>query len=151
MMVIRKFYSLIAVPVMVGTLVGTGICAEKMVADSFVIESPEYTKRTRNNIEFTHEKHITEYNIACGECHHDENNEPLKNLKLGDDVQRCIECHKKLGRKRAPKGEKWSKTQLMEYHANAVHENCITCHREHNKKNKTKAAPTNCKACHPDN
>ena len=31
--------------------------------------------------------------IGCGECHHDKDNKPLNNLKIGDDVQNCIECH----------------------------------------------------------
>ena len=37
----------------------------------------------------------------------------------------------------------------MEYHAEAIHENCITCHKAYNKKNKTKAAPQACTKCHP--
>ena len=37
----------------------------------------------------------------------------------------------------------------MEYHAEALHENCISCHKDYNKKNKTKAAPQSCTKCHP--
>ena len=100
----KKCLPLLLIAGVVVLFASTGIYAGKDVADSFIIESPEYTKRTRNNVEFTHNNHITEYKIGCGECHHDENNKPLADLKIGDDVQRCIECHKIPGRKRPPRG-----------------------------------------------
>ena len=55
-------------------------------------------------VEFSHDKHVKEYKATCGDCHHDENNKPLSNLKAGDAVKNCIECHSKPGE--VPKAEK---------------------------------------------
>jgi hypothetical protein len=77
---------------------------------------------------------------------------------MGDDVQSCIACHKEPGQmpgalKKEMREKKASKDEIkakkMEYHAEAVHANCISCHKAHNKKNNTKAAPASCTKCHP--
>ena len=120
------------------------------VHDVIAMENPAYAKHTKGIVEFTHKKHYTEYKATCGDCHHDENAEPLKDLKEGDAVQGCIECHPKASKAPKPKkGEKMTDSEKMEYHAEALHANCIDCHKEHNKKNNTKAAPTSCTKCHP--
>jgi cytochrome c553 len=109
-------------------------------------------------VEFSHAKHVTEYKGACGDCHHDENNKPLSNLKEGDAVKKCIECHSKPGEVPKAEKDKWKKEKLKkaekdklsrQWHAEAVHDNCRSCHKDYNKKNKTKAAPTTCVKCHP--
>ena len=131
--------------------------------DSLVDKLDRQVKKHKEKIViFSHKKHQDEYQKkhseffenGCGECHHDENNKPLVDLKDGDDVKRCIECHKKpeyaIGRK--VKG--LSKEEKREFHANAMHDNCKGCHRKYNKKNKLKSkskgyAPNSCKTCHP--
>jgi len=117
-------------------------------------------------VEFSHKKHAEDYAAAnpklyknkCGECHHDENGNPLSDLKAGDNVQKCIECHKKPGEVpkdvkkewRTKKIKKKEKDKLsLEWHAEALHDNCRTCHKKWNKANKSKAAPTTCTKCHP--
>ena len=70
----------------------------------------------------------------------------------GDDVQKCIECHKTPGE--APKGKKAKKKlskkeKIKEFHAEALHANCKGCHKAFNKKYKPKKAPTTCAKCHP--
>ncbi|MCP4107762.1 MAG: cytochrome c3 family protein [Desulfobacteraceae bacterium] len=123
------------------------------------MDNKAYEKHKKGIVQFTHKKHAEDYAKAnpdfykngCGECHHNEKNEPLKDLKMGDDVKNCMECHKKAAE--APKGKKapkkLSKEQKREYHANAIHDNCKGCHKTFNKKKKTKAAPTTCAKCHP--
>lgn len=113
------------------------------------MNEPSYAAHKKGIVEFTHKKHVAEYEISCGQCHHDDKGSPLA-LKKGDTVQRCIECHQKPGSK--PKGKdapKLSKKEELQYHAVALHQNCKGCHKEYNKKNKTKAAPTTCGKCHP--
>ena len=109
-------------------------------------------------VTFTHQKHVEAYKIGCGDCHHDENNKPLTNLKAGDPVKKCIECHSNPGEVSKEKKEKWKKEKLKkaekdklarQWHAEAIHDNCQGCHKDYNKKNKTKAAPTTCVKCHP--
>ncbi|MFZ7124842.1 MAG: cytochrome c3 family protein [Desulfobacterales bacterium] len=127
------------------------------VADVIKMQNPAY-EHTKGIVDFTHKKHSTEYGATCGECHHDENGKPLADLKEGDPVQGCIECHKNPGEatkddKKAWKEKKLSRDEVkkleLEYHAEAIHENCQGCHKEYNKKNNTKAAPTTCTKCHP--
>lgn len=134
------------------------------VQDSFKMETSQYTKRIYNPATLSHKKHIEEYKLKCGDCHHNEKNEPLNDLKIGDNVKKCIECHKIPSEKpRKEKGKpriKLTEKQRREYHAEAVHDNCRGCHsafnkeiRKFNKTVKNKAdkkakAPTSCNKCH---
>jgi hypothetical protein len=139
--------------------VAAGIYA-KTAPDVIKLEDPAYKEHKKGVVEFTHGKHQKDYakeypdlyKNGCGECHHDEDNKPLSSLKEGDDVQKCIECHKIAGE--APKGKKAKKKlskkeKIKDYHAEALHENCRSCHRAFNKKYKPKKAPTTCSKCHP--
>ena len=133
--------------------------ATEEVADVITLNNPAYEKHTKGIVDFTHKKHATEYGAACGECHHDENGKPLENLVLGESkVQNCIECHKIPSTvpkdvKKEWKAKKISKDEQkkmkLEYHAEAIHMNCIACHKKWNKENKSKAAPVSCSKCHP--
>jgi hypothetical protein len=123
-----------------------------------VIKMQNDYEHTKAIVEFTHEKHVKEYKASCGDCHHDENNKPLSNLKAGDAVKKCIECHSKPGEVPKAENEKWKKEKVKkaekdklarQWHAEAIHDNCRGCHQDYNKKNKTKAAPTTCVKCHP--
>jgi hypothetical protein len=106
-------------------------------------------EHTKNTVEFTHQKHVADYKINCGECHHDADNKPLTNLKEGDEVQTCFECHSTPGELKGKKAKGKSKKELLAYHGNALHGNCIPCHKDYNKKMKKKLAPQTCTACHP--
>lgn len=128
------------------------IYAGTKVEDVIKMENPAYKTRQYKTVTFTHKKHVEEYKISCGECHHDENNKPL-DLKEGDEVQKCIECHKIPEYVTGKSAKGLTKEQKHEYHANAVMDNCRDCHRKWNKEKgyKTKdekAAPTTCKKCH---
>ena len=124
------------------------------------MDNAKYEKHTKGVVEFDHKKHgevyakefADLYKKGCGECHHDENNKPLTDITCDTKVQSCIECHKKPGER--PKGKdapKLSKKEKLEYHAEALHENCKGCHKKFNKKYKPKKAPTTCAKCHPKN
>ena len=135
----------------------SGLYAGKDVADVIRLEDPSYEHK-KGIVEFTHKDHYDKYakqypdlyTSGCGDCHHDEEGKPLADLKIGDDVQKCIECHKKPGERPKGKGApKLTKEQKLEYHAEAYHYNCRGCHKEFNKKYKPKKAPTTCTKCHP--
>lgn len=123
-----------------------------------VIKMQNDYEHTKGIVEFSHKKHAEDYKAGCGECHHDENNQPLDTLKAGDNVQKCIECHKKPGEVPKDLKKKWRDKKIKkkekdklsrEFHAEAIHDNCRGCHKVWNKKNKSKAAPTTCVKCHP--
>ena len=138
----------------------TGIYA-KAVPEIIELNDPAYKEHKKGIVHFEHGKHQNEYaekypefhKNGCGECHHDKDNKPLASLKEGDDVQKCIECHKIAAE--APKGKKAKKKlskkeKIKDYHAEALHANCRDCHRKFNKKYKPKKkAPTTCAKCHP--
>ncbi len=126
---------------------------EKAVAEAIdgftaviALDNPAYEKHSKGIVQFTHQKHFQTYKIGCGECHHDDSAEPLVDLKPGDPVESCIDCHSTPSK--APKGTK-DISEKLEYHTEALHLNCIVCHKQFNKKNKTKAAPQACGKCHP--
>ncbi len=149
-------------------LLAKGIYAGVKVPEVIHMSNKAYTKHTRKIVEFHHKKHQAEYaqknpeffSAGCGECHHDKNHKPLTNLKVGDVVQGCIECHTKPdvmtdAEKRAviKLSKKEKKSKLLEYHAEAVMMNCLDCHKKYNKKNnlnfKDKGyAPATCVKCH---
>ena len=152
---------LVLVIVVSAALFTAGGIIAKTVPDMIKLEDPAYKEHKKGVVDFTHGKHQKEYaekypefyKNGCGECHHDDKGKPLSSLKEGDDVQKCIECHKIPAE--APKGKKAKKKlskkeKIKDYHAEALHANCRGCHRKYNKKYKpAKKAPTTCTKCHP--
>jgi len=150
------FFTLTLVGIACVFLAG-GIQAGTQVADVIPMDNPAYEKHTKGIVQFSHKKHAADYGASCGDCHHDDKGQPLE-LKEGDDVQSCIACHKIPSQvpkdvKKEWKAKKLKKAETnklkLEYHAEALHANCIDCHKKWNKKNKSKAAPTSCTKCHP--
>lgn len=134
------------------------IYAGTEVADVIKMQTKEYETHTEGIVEFTHKKHSEEYpakyadfhKLGCGECHHDKDNKPLTQMKSGDPVRRCIECHTKPSERPKGKGAPYlSKKERLGYHAEAIHYNCWDCHIKYNVDMKTSAAPTTCAKCHP--
>jgi predicted CXXCH cytochrome family protein len=116
------------------------------VEDTFEIKTQEYPEHKKNAPTLTHKKHVEEYGISCGECHHDADGNPLE-LAWGDEAQRCVECHDKLEKDPANRDD----IMVLE---NAMHGNCIDCHKEVNieagdPKGRKGPAPTSCTKCHP--
>jgi hypothetical protein len=146
--------SFVLVALIVGVLcvfVAGGIYAGTKAPDEIRFENE------KGLVVFSHKKHTTDYGAGCGECHHDAEGKPLTDLKEGDEVKSCKECHKKPGEVPKEVKKEWRDKKLkkeetgkleLEYVAEAFHTNCQGCHKEYNKKNKTKAAPTTCTKCH---
>jgi len=154
----RSFSKITVVLAIAAIFVGTGLYA----ADVIELDTKPYSKLARPKVKFSHDKHAKDYAQAhpeffkngCGECHHDDKNKPLKDLKETDKVESCISCHKEPGQK--PSKEKLSKKEkIKKYHAEAVHANCHGCHTSYVKAKKLKSkdkgyAPTKarCVNCH---
>lgn len=114
-----------------------------------VIQMQAPYKHKKSTVVFTHKKHITDYKISCGECHHDDKGQPLTGLKDGDTVKKCFDCHNKPGELKGKAAKGLSEKEKLAYHANALHENCVGCHKKFNKGKNPKPAPQTCKECHP--
>ena len=165
----KRFLIVAMIAGMAVVLVAAGLYAGTEVKDEIQMENKAYAKHEKPIHVFTHKKHAVEYaekhpdlyKNGCGECHHaekDGKSVPLKDLKEGDDVKNCIECHKIPGHitTKEAKEKGLNKKQRREYHANAMHDNCQGCHKKYNKKMGLKSkdkgyAPTKskCKTCHP--
>lgn len=117
------------------------------VQDVIQMEAPY--PHTKGAVTFTHKKHVDDYKIGCGDCHHDDQGKPLANLKEGDPVKKCFDCHSKPGEIKGKEAKGLSDKEKRAYHANAVHDNCVDCHKKFNKEKKEKIAPQACKDCHP--
>ena len=128
----------------------TGLHAGTAVPDVIKMDSNNYTKRTKappkyKFVTFTHKKHAEDYGSTCGDCHHDNSNKPL-DIKVGDNVQKCSECHNIM------KKTKENRRDIMVLE-NAMHGNCLDCHKEANieagdPKGKKGPAPMSCNKCH---
>lgn len=124
---------------------GINAAEEASMPDVITMKNEKAFEQHRMGIvDFDHKTHAEDYGIGCGDCHHDENGEPLTDLKAGDAVQSCYECHDKDGRPRRDPSmspEEWEKEQLKYYYG-AIHENCMGCHKE-------MGGPKTCTECHP--
>ncbi len=150
----KLFFLLLIISGMVMIFLATGINAEEPCTGKVpgVIEmknTDAFKKHKKAIVMFDHQKHTAAkpdgYELGCGDCHHDKDNKPLTDLKAGDKVQDCFECHNKPGNARKPKEmsrEEW-KTVKLEYYKEALHANCIGCHKQEG------AGPTKCAECHP--
>jgi hypothetical protein len=110
--------------------------------DTIEMNTAAYKKHSKGLVTFPHAKHVTDYKIACGECHHDDTGKPLE-LKDGDPVKECVACHTETG-KLAKADRKLSKSEkIKKYQKEAMHANCVGCHK------KMKKGPKKCSDCHP--
>ena len=147
----KRIFLLLAIVGVAMFLFGASINAKEACAVSDVIEmnnTEAFAKHKKGLCVFTHKKHSTAapdgYGVTCGECHHDKDGKALE-LKEGDAVQGCMECHDKAEKPKKPKGmakAEWKEMQL-EYYYGAMHANCIGCHKEKD------AGPKKCAECHP--
>jgi hypothetical protein len=62
------------------------------------MDNPAYDEHTKAIVHFNHKAHADKFDgqypgsfgDGCGECHHDEDGQPRKSLKMGDEVENCI-------------------------------------------------------------
>jgi len=148
-----KLFMVLFIVAIAGAFISSGLYAGTEVKDVIKMENPAYKKHTKGIATFTHKKHVDEYKATCGDCHHDKDNKPLTDLKAGDDVKNCIECHKIAEKAKSTKDKKLTDKEKREYHADAIHDNCIECHKTTNEKKTGKKTdgpgPTKCNDCHP--
>ena len=74
---------MLAIVLSVTLFAAAGIIAGTSAPDMIKMQA-DY-KHTKGIVEFSHAKHATDYEIGCGECHHDDKGQPLNDLKEGDE------------------------------------------------------------------
>lgn len=156
---IKKYFLVMVAVGSAMLFIAMGVYA-KSTPDIILLKDTAYKKHKKGIVRFKHRRHWDEYpkqypklySSKCGECHHDEKGKTLTEMNEGDDIRRCIECHKIPAE--APKGKKikkklTKKEKIKKYHAEALHVKCRSCHKKFNKKHKPKKAPIACAKCHP--
>lgn len=145
--------------------VGFWAWAGTTVSDVVKMENPAYETHKKAVVQFKHKAHAGKFDgrypeifkNGCGECHHDDEGQPRTDLKMGEEVDNCIECHAKPGEmpkkeKRALRAEGLSREERhvreREYHAEALHDKCRGCHRRARKTADTRKPPITCSKCH---
>ena len=133
----RKGLLLIITLAIIGLFISSGMLTAADAPETIVIEGKSYKKDIKGPVNFNHNKHNTEYNVACVDCHHEY--EDGNNLwKEGSPVKKCGECHDPL------KNEGDVKKLMTSYH-----KNCKDCHKAVNEEGK-EAPYKKCEGCHQE-
>jgi Class III cytochrome C family len=99
-------------------------------------------------VKFQHEMHFSDYGASCGDCHHDEEREPIDDYSA-DNSYSCGDCHDGEGLIRGPIAENAaSEADLLARRANVLHIRCIGCHKQANAEQHLVRAPEACRICH---
>jgi hypothetical protein len=120
-------------------------CPTEAPKGKMEIKSEAWEAHTKCPVDFSHQAHAEDYEVACVDCHHVF--EDGKNVwKEGDPACACASCHTDLtieGEKKLPPEQQKLNLKL------AYHENCQGCHRNLKKEDPKTAAPVTCTGCHP--
>ena len=146
---------LIFVAGFLGLAIGTAV-AQQTVPEVIDFEGAADGGGSRNiygsvytgSVKFKHSKHVEDYGAVCGDCHHDSDFEPIESHDP-DETYACSECHEEEGLVRGTIAENdASDDDLLAHRANALHVQCIGCHKRYNKLNQVIRMPESCIACH---
>ncbi len=137
-------------------LPAVNLFAEDILPPLIVFDGYEESSKSLNDFEtvyrgpvsFTHGKHVDDYKLECGQCHHDDSGEPLKDFRPSDEIDNCIDCHYLEGLLRGQILAETSQEEVLEHYPNAIHQMCISCHQERNNLTHTLFAPEACRGCH---
>ena len=112
--------------------VAVGVFAGALGPDVVRMESDAYDTHERGIVEFSHNKHVAEYKLGCGECHHNEDGEPLDSFKMGENTPSCINCHD-LDETHNVHGEQGCGDCHMDKEGNPIEvmkiQKCVECHQ----------------------
>jgi hypothetical protein len=107
-----------------------------------------YSSAYTGEVVFQHTKHTKEYTEGCGDCHRDEEREPIKAYDPSE-IFSCIECHDGEGSILYPIAESTDfENDFIENRADAIHILCINCHKKNNTEKHAGVAPEACRLCH---
>ncbi len=91
---------------------------------------------------FSHANHVTDYGLSCNDCHHTLEDEDT-------NVEgHCRDCHTEAGFVRGKEAEGLSEEELNEHYLNALHVQCIGCHKKKKVENRKRKIPVGCTQCH---
>jgi hypothetical protein len=91
---------------------------------------------------FTHADHVKKYGLSCIACHH------TLEAEDAEVEEHCQDCHAKPGFVRGKEAEVLDEDELIEHYLNALHTQCINCHKEKKIEDRKRKIPIGCTQCH---
>ena len=108
----------------------------------------DYPTRFQGPVRFSHKKHVNSYGAGCGNCHHDSDLDPIEAYDPSE-IYSCDDCHYDTGLVRGPKTENtMPEYDQMMHRPNAIHAQCLGCHKKFNREKHLIVAPEACISCH---
>jgi hypothetical protein len=108
----------------------------------YTFEDADPIKIYAGPVTFAHRRHTSDHQITCNRCHH--------TLNEGDTAvqEHCRDCHTEPGFVRGREAEDMDEEMLLEHYLNALHAQCIGCHRELKMEDRQRKIPLGCTECH---
>jgi hypothetical protein len=93
-------------------------------------------------VSFDHAGHVTAHQLACSRCHH--------TLEPGEAAvdEHCRDCHPEAGFVRGEAAAGMDRDDLMAHYLNALHDQCIDCHKAIKIQDRQRDIPVGCTQCH---
>lgn len=107
-----------------------------------------YPRVYSGSVEFSHQKHFSEYGATCIDCHHMDGEELSAGSAAASDAMSCAECHDEEGFVYGRLADEMPEDELLFYRANVMHRLCVGCHENSSAKARALIAPLACRGCH---
>jgi hypothetical protein len=93
-------------------------------------------------VTFNHADHVKDHGLTCNACHH--------TLEPGETTveEHCRDCHTEPGFVRGKDAHGLDREDLFERYLNALHFQCIECHKQKRIKDRKRKIPVGCTQCH---
>jgi hypothetical protein len=129
-------------------LLVTGTATTVVLADDipevfdYAFDAVDPIKIYAGPVIFRHAGHVTDHGLDCNACHH--------TLDPGDTEidGHCSDCHTEPGFIRGKEAQKMDRDRLIEHYLNALHMQCIGCHKEKKIEDRKRKIPVGCTQCH---
>ena len=93
-------------------------------------------------VTFNHAGHVNDIGLACNACHH--TLEPQET----EVEEHCSDCHTEPGFIRGKEADGLGDDELIEHYLNALHAQCIDCHKQKKIEDRKRSIPIGCTQCH---
>ena len=93
-------------------------------------------------VTFNHAGHVNDIGLACNACHH--TLEPEET----EVEEHCSDCHTEPGFIRGKEADNLGEDELIEHYLNALHAQCIDCHKQRKVEDRNRSIPVGCTQCH---
>ena len=126
----------------VATFLSADITGDIAEVFEYSFEDVERIKIYAGPVMFSHAGHVRKYDLSCIACHHTLDSED------SEVEEHCKDCHAKPGFVRGKQAEELDEEDLLEHYLNALHAQCINCHKQKKIEDRKRKIPVGCTQCH---